>query len=604
LTRASRTSGTDGIVESEKSADLSCLKTLDSPVTRFHDVPDPIKAEDGTGGDPIGPRVCASMVKGRQLSMRYTLALLPLIAAGLVGWVTWSLAPARAWPAEAESATPDAPSRQSPRAERLLVSSIECQLCHKNGGIDGHPICQLTEYAVWDKHDKHKQAYSVLTGQRAAEIGKRLWNPETKSFGRDVTRDPGCLACHPRRVQTSATQENTPAVVEEGVGCVECHGGSELWLGEHWQVSRRGFWRQVFREKRAEEQRQNGLADVWDPAGRARMCVSCHIGDTGKGKVVTHEMYAVGHPPLPGFEVATFCDAMPPHWPAARKRSAEARAVFGFSDSAELEQTKSVIVGGMAAFAETMTLLQSQADAGMHADAKKGLDLAQFDCYACHHDLKSPSWRQERGYRGTPGRPAMRRWPGAVVILAIRHSAASKREKEVRVTEYRDRMAALQRAFDARPFGDPLAIAAAAGQMAEWTRPVVAALQKATYHRADAERFLQELCTDWSNKLPDYDTARQIAWALKTVYTEIDPKPTADAKIQTLLGQLNDELNLQLPSGQNDHIVTQLGPALQRRNDYEPNRSGHDKGAQSFQQTLKELGALLAKRHERADGVR
>jgi hypothetical protein len=536
--------------------------------------------------------------------MRYANLLL-VIAIAAIAWLAWSLAPAPAWRAAAgESATGALSPKQIPDcAERPFISSLECKRCHTEpSDIDKQSgtICRLTEYAIWDKEDKHKQAYGVLTQERAREMGKRLWNPATHSPGRDVTRDPSCLACHPLNVQASAGQESA-SLSEGGVGCVVCHGGSERWLSEHWRLDRRNFWRQVFQEKREE---QHCLADVWDAASRARKCASCHIGNTAEGKVVTHELYAVGHPPLPGFEVATFCQAMPPHWDPLKQRKPAAQKVFGFSDAAELEQTKSVIVGGMAAFAETMKLLQSQAEAGMHADSRKGLDLAQFDCYACHHDLKSPSWRQERGYRGSPGRPAMRRWPEAAAILAIRHTATSEADKETRVKEFHDRMAALQRAFDARPFGDPPAIAAAAAQMAEWTRPVLGALQKATYHRADAERFVHELCTLWNDKLPDYDTARQIAWALKTIYTEIEPKPPADAKAQALLGQLDAELNLRLPSGQKSSIVQELGSALQKRNDYQPNANSNDKGAQSFQQTLQELSTLLAERHGRADGAR
>jgi hypothetical protein len=34
-------------------------------------------------------------------------------------------------------------------------------------------------------------------------------------------------------------------------------------------------------------------------------------------------------------------------------------------------------------------------------------ELATFDCYACHHSLQLPSWRQARGYTGTPGYPPL-----------------------------------------------------------------------------------------------------------------------------------------------------------------------------------------------------
>ena len=43
--------------------------------------------------------------------------------------------------------------------------------------------------------------------------------------------------------------------------------------------------------------------------------------------MVTHEMYAAGHPPLPGFEIATFCSQMPPHWESAAENCGAGQAV-------------------------------------------------------------------------------------------------------------------------------------------------------------------------------------------------------------------------------------------------------------------------------------
>ena len=56
------------------------------------------------------------------------------------------------------------------------------------------------------------------------------------------------------------------------------------------------------------------MTDLWDPVRRAETCASCHVGNHDEGKVVTHAMYAAGHPPLPGFETATFGDLEPRHW--------------------------------------------------------------------------------------------------------------------------------------------------------------------------------------------------------------------------------------------------------------------------------------------------
>jgi hypothetical protein len=34
-------------------------------------------------------------------------------------------------------------------------------------------------------------------------------------------------------------------------------------------------------------------------------------------------------------------------------------------------------------------------------------EFASLDCYACHHSLREPSWRQARDYSGTPGYPTL-----------------------------------------------------------------------------------------------------------------------------------------------------------------------------------------------------
>ena len=63
------------------------------------------------------------------------------------------------------------------------------------------------------------------------------------------------------------------------------------------------------------------MTDLWDPIVRVRTCVSCHVGNVEQGKVLTHAMYAAGHPPLPGIEASTFAAAMPNHWkPLSQKR--------------------------------------------------------------------------------------------------------------------------------------------------------------------------------------------------------------------------------------------------------------------------------------------
>ena len=56
------------------------------------------------------------------------------------------------------------------------------------------------------------------------------------------------------------------------------------------------------------------MRNLRDPVVRGDVCSSCHIGSAAEGKVVTHAMYAAGHPPLPNFELATFSRNLPQHW--------------------------------------------------------------------------------------------------------------------------------------------------------------------------------------------------------------------------------------------------------------------------------------------------
>jgi len=71
-------------------------------------------------------------------------------------------------------------------------------------------------------------------------------------------------------------------------------------------------------QERKEKAEQFGMQNLRDPVTRAAVCSSCHVGSPSEGKVVTHAMYAAGHPPLTGFELNGLSERMPPHWRKAR----------------------------------------------------------------------------------------------------------------------------------------------------------------------------------------------------------------------------------------------------------------------------------------------
>src|SRR5690606_29164512 len=133
-----------------------------------------------------------------------------------------------------------------------------------------------------------------------------------------------CLACHSGfplhdveikggLIDPSLTKDSHNRLVW-GVSCEACHGASRDgqvegrhfpgWLEHH----RKPGW---VNKPAKEKQEEFGYYDIRSPLAKARMCVSCHVGNAEEGRVVTHEMYAAGHPPLPNFELETFLQQMP-----------------------------------------------------------------------------------------------------------------------------------------------------------------------------------------------------------------------------------------------------------------------------------------------------
>src|SRR5947209_10193839 len=100
----------------------------------------------------------------------------------------------------------------------------------------------------------------------------------------------------------------------------------------------RDKWRGVASQAKEEQYR---MADLWDPGKRSKTCASCHVGNSDEGKVVTHAMYAAGHPPLPGVEISTFSDAMPRHWQYLKEKQPAAQKLLDYNAD-ELEKTKLV----------------------------------------------------------------------------------------------------------------------------------------------------------------------------------------------------------------------------------------------------------------------
>jgi hypothetical protein len=461
------------------------------------------------------------------------------------------------------------PVKQGPKP--LYTGVITCSGCHslkKPEETKGPPpiVCRCNEALIWGDKDKHNLAYTnlFLSDGRGAQMIKLL------NYSKDdVNRR--CVVCHgvylPADRIDALTDRSFKRDQSEGVNCVVCHGAYADWILPHGSPLEgdRETWRKLSRKQKED---RYGMTDLWDAGKRSLKCASCHIGSTEEGKVVTHTMYAAGHPPLPGLEVSTFSDAMPRHWEYLREKKSEAQRLLQY-DPSELEITRLVITGGVVDFQAAMELLASQAEvcAQEKEPQQRVLDLAHFDCYACHHDLKSPGWRQKRGYSGPPGRPQFRPWPLALVKLAVHQSRQA--EKAAELTE---KLRQLHQAFDRQPFGRPADVARAARDLAGWATQLRASISAAKCDKATALDMLHQLDLLALSETPDYDTARQMAWAFVMIYKECNPQSEQDAAFQKQWKALDDELGLRLPATQQQKLLQELPRALQKINDYDPER--------------------------------
>jgi hypothetical protein len=300
------------------------------------------------------------------------------------------------------------------------------------------------------------------------------------------------------------------------------------------------------------------MTDLWDPVTRAEKCASCHVGNADEQKVVTHAMYAAGHPPLPALEVATFSDAQPRHWQYLREKPPAVQEKLGFK-TLKPEQTELAVVSGIVVFRESMKLFAAQArNNGLIKEPETSWpDFARFDCYACHHDLQIPSWRQARGYGGrAPGRPLTPAWPTALVRLGM--VVADPTGQAGFDTQFVKTLGAFQKTTSWRPFGDPKQSADAAAACADWAGLVSARIHGmvedpriVVVDKGMTERLLRELCKIAVDEPVDYDTARQIAMAFRTIYTEaraMDENAFPDPALAAILSGLDQKAHLGLPT--------------------------------------------------------
>ncbi len=301
----------------------------------------------------------------------------------LLGGVVAGAIALREWYAPVSGGVPLVPAPEREIAAAVVrptwlgSSSCAAAACHGQGGTQGS---SGSEYDTWIGADPHAQAFAVLRNQRSQDMVRHL------GLG-PAHAETLCLRCHvhsgydPKHLGPQFNPES-------GVSCESCHGAAQHWIDPHY----RSEWQQ----QPLAAKRKLGLADTKTLGGRARTCIPCHVG--APDAEVNHDLIAAGHPVL-RFEFGTYLANLPAHWdvkrdmrPAAREPAIDPRGWMDF-------HARAWLIGQAESARAALELVAERGRA-----TGPWPEFAAFNCFACHHDLQEPSYRQQRAAAGAPGK--------------------------------------------------------------------------------------------------------------------------------------------------------------------------------------------------------
>jgi hypothetical protein len=438
----------------------------------------------------------------------------------------WPLRAAQAQPPETIPAPHPAPA-----ANWLGVNSCTARACHGNLGDDRvHGSIWGNEHTIWYERDRHARAYAVLFEPKGTEIARKLGLPQAHE-----ARE--CLVCHapaiesPQAVGGSHGVETRAAetLLAEGVGCEACHGAAERWLVPHTSA----FWNTL---TQAAKERDYGLIDTKDLTRRARRCAECHVGtadrdgDGSPDRDMNHDMIAAGHPRLT-FEMASHQSRMPAHW--TEKGENDRRRSGDF-------EARAWAIGQLVAAQAQLELLASRADAAT-ANQPRAVwpELSEFNCFACHHQLETPSWRQQHylalgaATAQTAGMPVWGSWQ-----LALLPTLASKLSASPASL---DRLAALQQTM-VRLDADPELVSrqslAASAEIGDWLTEV----HRGRYDSATITKLMREVASEGRPvAIAHWDGAAQVYLALAALeQSTLDTKRAVEPSDRAMRQALAD----------------------------------------------------------------
>lgn len=356
-------------------------------------------------------------------------------------------------------------------AVHLGVSSCAGSSCH--GALEPWPnsTVQQNEFVIWQEKDPHAKAYKTLMTEESKRMAKNLGL--ANAYEADM-----CLDCHADNVPVE--QRAKGFQISDGVGCEACHGGAVEWLGVH-----------VSGEADHDKNVAAGLFPTEDPLARAKLCLSCHLGD--KDRVITHRIMGAGHPRL-AFELDTYTMTQPAH----------------FKMDADYTKRK-----GVADHIKTWALGQAiSVDSVLDAmlDPKRNQDgifpeLVFFDCHSCHHPMSNVRWEPREGH-SSPGVPRLN--DANLIMLA---TLLDKTDPAM-AQQLRARTKALHQAS----LKSREATLEAARNLRELSSPMIARLNSMNFKASDLRGLLGVLIErGLKGDYADYAAAEQATMAISSI---------------------------------------------------------------------------------------
>ncbi len=226
------------------------------------------------------------------------------------------------------------------------------------------------EYVFWSDHDPHARSLLTLDTQRSQQIFAALGIKDEQGKVIDERAYNNCRACHATKVTDPVTQ----AVSYESVSCEACHGPAQAWRESHYQRT----WNEQVAAK-------SSFADTKNLTVRAGQCVQCHVG--AADREVNHDLIAAGHPVLK-FEMAAYHDMLPKHWNDERERAQATDFELALWSAGQQQTAQAALELTHARLAR----LNDTAMAELSPVKPVWPEFAEYDCFACHHDLVDSSW--------------------------------------------------------------------------------------------------------------------------------------------------------------------------------------------------------------------